>query len=80
MNRFVFIDTEKALYPVVLLCRLLKVSRSGFYAWLGRPASARQLADEVLTVQIRGFTPVRGRSMVRRGCTPVWRTRASGSA
>ena len=55
MNRFVFIDTEKALYPIIMLCRLLKVSRSGFYAWLGRPASARQLADEVLTEQIRGF-------------------------
>jgi putative transposase len=55
VNQFVFIDTEKALYPVTLLCRLLKVSRSGFYAWHGRPASARRLADEVLTEQIRGF-------------------------
>ncbi len=55
MSRFHFIDQERAWYPVNLLCRLLKVSRSGFYAWRGRPPSARQVADEVLTEQIRGF-------------------------
>lgn len=55
MNRFVFIEREKALCPVVLLCRLLRVSRSGFYAWHRRPTSARGLADEVLTEQIRAF-------------------------
>lgn len=35
------------------MCRVLKVSRSGFYGWLGRPASARAIADEVLTEQVR---------------------------
>ncbi|MCW2666526.1 MAG: hypothetical protein JWN57_1488 [Frankiales bacterium] len=30
MSRFTFIDTEKAHYDVTVLCRLLKVSRSGF--------------------------------------------------
>ena len=33
--RFAFIATEKANYPVALICRVLKVSRSGYYAWLG---------------------------------------------
>ena len=33
MTRFAFIDREKALYDLTVLCRLLKVSRSGFYAW-----------------------------------------------
>jgi putative transposase len=40
---------------VNLLCRLLKVSRSGYYAWAGRPPSKRQVADEVLTEQIKTF-------------------------
>ncbi len=53
MTRFAFIDREKALYDLTVLCRLLKVSRSGFYAWLRRPLSARAIADQVLTEQIR---------------------------
>ena len=53
MTRFAFVGREKALYNVTVLCRLLKVSRSGFYAWLSRPKSPRALADEVLTEQIQ---------------------------
>ncbi len=53
MTRFAFIDSERARHDVSTLCRLLKVSRSGFYAWLRRPKSARALADEVLTEQVR---------------------------
>ncbi len=53
MTRFAFIDSERAHHTVSVLCRLLEVSRSGFYAWLTRPKSPRALADEVLTEQIR---------------------------
>lgn len=53
MTRFAFIDREKAHYDVTVLCRLLRVSRSGYYAWRSRPASARVVADEVLTTQIK---------------------------
>ncbi len=55
MTRFRFVDQERAVYPVNLLCRLLEVSRSGYYAWRQRPPSARRLGDEVLAEQIRGF-------------------------
>src|SRR5918995_537513 len=34
--RFAFIAAEKASFPVRLLCRVLEVSRAGFYAWQGR--------------------------------------------
>jgi putative transposase len=40
---------------VNLLCRLLKVSRSGFYAWAARAPSKRAIADGVLTEQIKSF-------------------------
>ena len=53
MTRFAFIDREKACYDVTVLCRLLQVSRSGFYAWLRRAPSPRAVADQVLTEQIR---------------------------
>ena len=34
-------------------CRVLNVSHSGFYDWLGRPASQRAVEDRVLTERIR---------------------------
>jgi putative transposase len=53
VSRFRFIVVEKASYPVVRLCRVLKVSASGFYAWVQRKPSARSAANEALTERIR---------------------------
>jgi transposase InsO family protein len=50
--KYEFIRAEKALYPVTLLCRCLKVTRSGFYAWLRR-GSKRELDDRRLLTLIR---------------------------
>jgi transposase InsO family protein len=50
--KFAFIAAEKALAPVAVLCKVLDVSRSGFYAWEERAPSARSLDDEKLSVQI----------------------------
>ncbi len=52
MSRFRFIDAEKGRYPAALLCRTLRVSRSGYYAWRQRGPSARAQADAQLTEQI----------------------------
>lgn len=50
--KFAFIAAEKALAPIAVLCKVLGVSRSGFYAWEERGPSARALDDEKLSVQI----------------------------
>ena len=55
--RFAFIAAEKARHAVTILCRCLRVTRSGFYAWLRRPLSARSQRDLVLRTKLRGFTP-----------------------
>jgi len=51
--RFHFIAAEKATYPVAWLCRCLRVSRSGFYAWATRGPSTRVRDDARLTAQLR---------------------------
>jgi transposase InsO family protein len=41
------------MWPVKVMCEVLEVSRSGYYAWQGRPASARDQEDEQLVVAIK---------------------------
>ena len=53
MSAYKHIAAEQADYPIGLLCQVLGVSRSGFYAWSTRAPSDRQLTDAWLTEQIR---------------------------
>jgi putative transposase len=53
VSAFRFIAAEKADYSVKTMCRVLGVSRAGFYAWLERKPSARARQDEELTRRIR---------------------------
>ncbi len=52
MSRYRFIREEQATFPVVTLCRVLRVARSADYAWAGRGVSARARAEAVLAAQI----------------------------
>jgi putative transposase len=40
---------------VATICRVLGVSRSGYYAWVGRGPSTRAVADAAMTERIRGI-------------------------
>ena len=51
--KFAFIHAEKASFPVAPLCRLLEVTRQGYYAFARRPPSRRVLAEAELCEAIR---------------------------
>jgi len=53
VSRFRFVEAEAAQFPVSLLCRVVGVTRQGFYAWKRRPPSARELGDRRLSERIR---------------------------
>lgn len=53
--RYACIAQHRAEYPVTLMCRVLAVSRPGFYAWLERAPSARAETDVRLRVAIRAI-------------------------
>ncbi|ECI1618053.1 IS3 family transposase, partial [Salmonella enterica subsp. enterica serovar Give] len=53
--RYAFIRDNTRCWPVRLLCRVLDVHPSGFYAWLQQPHSQREQANQMLTGQIKQF-------------------------
>jgi transposase InsO family protein len=50
--KFAFISEEKVAFPIAVLCRLLAVSPSGYYAKQGRPRSAHARRDEELSERV----------------------------
>lgn len=83
--RFAFIAVEKAHHPVTRLCRCLRVTPSGFYAWAKRGLSARAQRDLILRTKLRAFFTVSRQSYgrprlwkdlredVRRSAKSAWR-------
>lgn len=50
---FNFIRDHAGRWPVRLMCRVLEVSASGYYAWCSRPESARSAANRKLLGDVR---------------------------
>jgi putative transposase len=48
-----FIETERAVWPVRMMCRVLRVSRSAFYDWAAGKTGDKAAADAVLAVHIK---------------------------
>ena len=60
--RFAFIRAQRANHSVTALCRVLNVTRAGYYAFAARPPSSRVLDETRLHEQVRQvFQENRGR-------------------
>lgn len=53
--KFEFIDAEKDNYPIRKMCAWAGVSKSGFYEWQSRPASATARRREELKTLIEAI-------------------------
>jgi transposase InsO family protein len=69
--KYVFIRDHQQEFRIARMCGVLQVSRSGFYGWLTRPASAHAVADRDLAAQI-----IQRHHQTRRvyGAVKLWRT------
>ena len=57
------IQRHEGQHAVALMCRVLTVSRSGYYGWRGRPPSDREQANARLAVDVRRvYTEHKGRT------------------
>ena len=53
--KFRFVHEHVQEFSVRVMCRVLAVSRSGYYAWCSRPESTRSREDRRLLAKIRAF-------------------------
>ena len=55
MSPYELVDSEKAAFPVAVLCEAVGVSRSAYYAWRRSVPSERELANERILAEIRAI-------------------------
>jgi putative transposase len=73
------VEAEKGTYPIEMMCELLEVSRSGYYAWLKRPEANRTKENKILSEHIQQIhtdsdqtygSPRIQAALIARGLTP----------
>ena len=64
--KFGFVDEHRGVWPVRLMCRVLGLSASGYYAWRVRPESCGTYGSPRVHVVLRGHGRRVGRSRVER--------------
>ena len=60
--KYAWIQEQHAEFSVTSLCRILEVSRSGYYEWLGRPPSVQLDTDQQLEAKVKQYF-VQGRGI-----------------
>jgi putative transposase len=68
------VKANQAEHAVDRMCELLGVSTSGYYAWLRRPPSVRELLDRELTETIIEIWKASDRTYGAPRITPNWPT------
>ncbi len=68
--RYRFVEQQRHAFRVTSMCRVLAVSRSGFYDWRARTPSARMKANTRLLARIRD---IHHRSRENYGSVKTWR-------
>jgi putative transposase len=68
--KYRFVEQQRPYHRVVVLCRVLDVSTSGYYAWRGRPESQRAVTDRRLTLAIKAVFTANHETY---GSPRVWR-------
>jgi putative transposase len=58
--RFAFVHAHASEYRITTLCRVLAVSKAGYYAWVARGPSARVREDAALAAAIRAVHAAHG--------------------
>ena len=68
--KYVCIEDHSGQFPISMMCRLLSVSRSGFYAWRNRPLSEKAKRAKRLLVKIKAIFKGSRRAY---GSPRIWR-------
>lgn len=76
--KYAWIARQRGVWPTRAMCRLLGVSHSGFYEWLGRAPSKRSQENVRLTRLVRASFELSDKTY---GRPPIWHDlRAAGES